>query len=233
MSAPQSYEWMPAWLRKFLNLDGEMPTYRSSSSAADAPTTGSAASYSSPQQNASAPSSFAPAQPSWQPKRMDEGQSLDFYKPARATEQRPPDEAASQQNEPEPVRFVGPTSGAEPPSRLDANGNVVPVEGYVQPISYMLRGFVRGALPPQGLEQFTREVRATATDVYNFYGYWTRFQTDDFVRFGRGVITSIVESLPSPDALTAPHGGRVIRRAIKVNAPGGNGEKKEKEAEEE
>ncbi|RRR73330.1 MAG: hypothetical protein EI684_08875 [Candidatus Viridilinea halotolerans] len=241
MPAPQSYSWMPDWLRKFLNLDGEMPTYRSSSDATNAPATRSAPSYTPSQQNATGhtptPPSYAPAQPSWQPVRMDDGQGLSFNKPPRTKNEGTSEEDSTEQSEPERVRFVGPTSGAEPPSRLDANGNIVPVEGYVQPVSYMLRGFVRGALPPQGLEQFTREVRATTTDVWNFYSYWTRFQTDDFVRFGRGVVTSIIESLPSPDALSAPHSGR-IRRAIKVNAPNGNGhhghgDKKDKEAEEE
>lgn len=239
MSAPQSYSWMPDWLRKFLNLDGEMPTYQASSREVfgvptkSAPPTPTLESYTPAQSSvpdytpaqSSAPSYTPPAQPSWKPVRMDG--PINFRKPQRK------DEAADEQEEPGAVRFVGPTSGAEPPVRLDTNGNPVPVEGYVQPVSYMVRGFVRGALPPQGLEQFTREVRATATDVWNFYSYWTRFQTDDFVRFGRSVVTSVIQILPSPEGISAPHAGR-IRRAIKVNAPNGNGgDKKHKAASEE
>ncbi|PDW04112.1 hypothetical protein CJ255_05315 [Candidatus Viridilinea mediisalina] len=237
---------MPDWLRKFLKLDWEMPANQSSlrefprapatstrptQNLEDyAPAQTAVASYE-PAQVAAAPSYTPPAQPAWKPVRMDG--PINF----RTSQPKPKDaakgEAAEEQSEPAEVRFVGPTSRAEPPTRLDTNGNPVPVEGYVQPVSYMVRGFVRGALPPQGLEQFTREVRATATDVWNFYSYWTRFQTDDFVRFGRSVVTNIVESLPSPAGISAPHAGR-IRRAIKVNAPNGNGgDKKHKPAAEE
>lgn len=31
MSAPRSFSWMPTWLRKFLNLDDELPRYGPSS----------------------------------------------------------------------------------------------------------------------------------------------------------------------------------------------------------
>lgn len=85
-------------------------------------------------------------------------------------------------------------------------------------MTYVVRSYARGALPPQGLEQFTREVRATLTDVWNFYSYWTRFQTDAIVKVGR----EIVESLPSSEGGTTTSS---VRR-IKVAGANGSGEKK-------
>jgi len=76
-------------------------------------------------------------------------------------------------------------------------------------------------LPPQGLEQFTREVRATLTDVWNFYSYWTRFQTDAIVKAGR----EIVDSLPGGESSTATSSTSSVRR-IKVAGANGSGERK-------
>lgn len=56
-------------------------------------------------------------------------------------------------------------------------------EGYVQPITYGVRAYVRGALPPQGLEEFTRQLRTTVNDVSDLYGKSIRFQVEDVVRF--------------------------------------------------
>ena len=53
------------------------------------------------------------------------------------------------------------------------------LQGYTQPISHLVKGYVRGALPPQGLEQFAKEVRGTTQQLGDFYGYWIRFQTDE------------------------------------------------------
>lgn len=66
--------------------------------------------------------------------------------------------------------------------------NMPQTEGYVQPISFLLRGYARGSLPPQGLEQFTKELRGTGRQLWEFYEYWIRFQTDDLGRLFRSTL---------------------------------------------
>jgi len=39
----------------------------------------------------------------------------------------------------------------------------------IQPLDTAVRGFIRGALPPQGLEPFIRELRTTIEDVTGMY----------------------------------------------------------------
>lgn len=182
MSAPRSFSWMPTWLRRFLNLDDELPTYGSSSGG----------SYRGP-----GPS--APSTPS--------------FKPAPTSSYTPPTPTWTP-----PSRSTTPGSSAAPGA--DTGSGKAP-EGYIQPVSYVVRSYARGALPPQGLEQFTREVRATLTDVWNFYSYWTRFQTDAVFKVGR----EIVESLPGGDGSTAASSTSSVRR-IKVAGANGSGEKK-------
>lgn len=183
MSASRSFSWMPTWLRKFLNLDDELPTYGPSSSG----------SY-----RVSAPS--APSTPSG-------------YKPTQASSYTPTTPTWTPTS-----RSTTPGSSATPGAYT--SGGSAP-EGYIQPVSYVVRSYARGALPPQGLEQFTREVRATLTDVWNFYNYWTRFQTDAVFKVGR----EIVESLPGGDGSTATSSTSSVRR-IKVAGANGSGEKK-------
>ncbi|HMQ32201.1 MAG TPA: hypothetical protein PKD53_15835, partial [Chloroflexaceae bacterium] len=120
----------------------------------------------------------------------------------------------------------GPTGTVRPDGTVSPGGDVprVATEGYVQPVGYMLRSYARGALPPQGLEQFTREFRATLTDVWNFYSYWTRFQTDELARIGREAMDVVVDNLPAGTETTTA--GTTSVRRIKVTVGNGNGEKK-------
>jgi hypothetical protein len=82
----------------------------------------------------------------------------------------------------------------------------------VQPVSYLLKGYARGALPPQGLEAFTRQFNDTVRDVYNFYEYWIRFQVEDlgriFASLRDGAVGSSsgvpVEHVPVETAPVAP-----------------------------
>ncbi len=192
MSASPSFSWMPTWLRKFLNLDDELPRYGPSSSGSyrmsepSAPSTPPAASYKPAQV-----SSYTPPTPAWTPT-------------SRST-----------------------TPGYAATPEADAGSSKAP-EGYIQPVSYVVRSYARGMLPPQGLEQFTREVRATLTDVWNFYSYWTGFQTDAIVKAGR----EIVESLPGGESSTATSSASSVRR-IKVAGANGSGERKASTAPEE
>lgn len=179
MSAPRSFSWMPTWLRKFLNLDDELPRYGPSSSG-----------------------SYRVAEPTAPPTTS--------YKPVQVSSYTPPAPAWQPTS-----RSTTPGSSAAPGA--DVGSGQAP-EGYIQPVTYVVRSYARGALPPQGLEQFTREVRATLTDVWNFYSYWTRFQTDAIVKVGR----EIVESLPSSEGGTTTSS---VRR-IKVAGANGSGEKR-------
>lgn len=52
-------------------------------------------------------------------------------------------------------------------------------EGYVKPITYGVRGYLRGALPPQGLEAFLRQLRTTVQDVTNMYQRAFELQTHE------------------------------------------------------
>lgn len=103
------------------------------------------------------------------------------------------------------------------PARLSLAGDELPPD--VQPIGYLLRSYARGALPPQGLEAFTREVRTTTEKVLNFYGHWIRFQTEELVRIGCDLFNAAVDALPGEKTKQQP---QTIRR-IKVVADNGNG----------
>lgn len=230
MSSSNSYGWMPGWLKKFLNLDDETPSYGPSSYRAQddyAPPAQPAVRYTPPSSSRSfTPGSVTytpPALPaSWQ--RSSETSAVGSYRMAA-----PMSEAAAQATPPPPPlasRVAGTPVNGEAGAGSGAvlsDGTVSPAgpiaEGYVQPIGYGLRSYVRGALPPQGLEQFTREFRATLTDVWNFYSYWTRFQTDELVRIGKEVFDTLVPPANNGEAAS----GSSVRR-IKVAV--GNGEKK-------
>lgn len=49
------------------------------------------------------------------------------------------------------------------------------------PVSEGLRGFVRGALPPQGLAPFLRDLRKTSGEVVDLYVSWTRYIWGDLI----------------------------------------------------
>jgi hypothetical protein len=75
---------------------------------------------------------------------------------------------------------VGPnTPGYVPPPTRKAPGSYGPNE--VLPVSEALRMFVRGALPPQGLAPFTRELRTVTAQVADFYVGWTKYIWGDLI----------------------------------------------------
>lgn len=229
--SPGSYSWLPGFLRRFLNLDDEMPSYGPSSSQGS--------SYSAP---SSRPAFYTPPAPSYTPPAPS-------YTPSQASDQAPeaprfaPTFTPSEQTTPRFASTYTPPAGPPAPAPRVAGAEPAPPasvtpganlpgglpEGYVQPIGYLLRSFARGALPPQGLEQFTRETRATSTDVWNFYSYWTRFQTEEFFRIGRELFDTLFEDRPGAEGAPSP-GSQSIRR-IKVTTGNGNGHAEEKKVE--
>jgi hypothetical protein len=110
-----------------------------------------------------------------------------------------------------------PTNGAN----VITNTGVPSVQrdGYIQPVTYLLRGFLHGALPPQGLEAFTKEARAATTNVWNLYSHWFRFETEEVFQLGRAALTAVTDSITSgaPSPASAP------ARRIKVTVANGNG----------
>lgn len=225
MARSSSYSWMPGWLRKFLNLDDEMPGYGPSSGGsytaqsdyAPAAPQRQSFTYTPPAPTYTPP----PASTSYRPSSAG-AQAAGETTPRFASSYTPT--AAEPAPRPAPPRTIGPTGSVQPDGTVSPGGNApsIDTQGYVQPISYGLRSYARGALPPQGLEQFTREFRATLTDVWNFYNYWTRFQTDELVRIGREAMDTVVDNLPSsPESSSTTS----VRR-IKVTVGNGNGEKK-------
>lgn len=185
------YSWMPGFLRRFLNLDYDPAQSAESSQAGP--------SY--------APPSVATVQTAWVPS------SEPTFKASSMEGYRAPSVAS----------FTPPAGFTPPP----ANGTsaapsvgVAPIQfdSQIQPISYALRGFLHGVLPPQGLEAFAKEVRTTTTDVWNLYSRWFSFQTDEPLLFVRSIIDAVTAGAT---ALT-PNGSVATARRIKVTVANGN-----------
>ncbi|NNJ13028.1 hypothetical protein EKD04_022130 [Chloroflexales bacterium ZM16-3] len=115
---------------------------------------------------------------------------------------------------------MAPPAPAPRPSSSDASASPVTpsvqFDGPIQPITFLVRAFARGVLPPQGLDAFTKELGATSTDVWNMYTHWARFQTEDVFRFGREMITTISNALPAGNPQMSQS------RRIKVTVADGN-----------
>lgn len=213
--SPGAYSWLPGFLRKFLNLDDDLPDYGPSSyRAPSSPAPSSPASFS--QSPRPAPSFTRTDQPRFTPS----------YTPPEPQPQRfapgPPPPAARTTPSAAQVAMAPDPTNAPPQSAPVTPGATLPggvADGSVQPIGYLFRAYARGALPPQGLEQFTRETRATLTDVVKFYSYWTRFQTDELVRLGRELYEIVFDDQPAR-ADTSSSAGSI--RRIKVTTANGD-----------
>ncbi|MCS6881836.1 MAG: hypothetical protein RMK84_07305 [Oscillochloridaceae bacterium] len=241
-----SYSWLPDFVRKWLNLDEELPDYGPGadvsvplappparpalaygaatprSSGAPAPGYGPAATPRSsgapaPGYGPAATPGYAP-QPGYTPARPT-------YTPSTPT-YTPPGEpgayrafAASGSYEPSAPPPPAPRPETSPP------GAPLPaVGGVVQPIGYLIRSYIRGALPPQGLEQFTREVRTTFTDVWKFYSYWTRFQTEELFHMARELTDAVLGGRGR--GIEGGNGGRDQPRRIRVTTTNDSDETK-------
>lgn len=209
--SPGAYSWLPGFLRRFLNLDDDLPDYGPSSYRAPSSSApGRPSTYAAPRSasyNAPEPQRFTPTfTPSESPR----------FSPA------PPPGAPAPGAPPAPT-YVPPAGAPVSPGANLPGG--VP-EGYVQPVGYLFRSYARGALPPQGLEQFTRETRATFTDVWNFYSYWTRFQTEELVRLGRELYDIVFDDTVPPAGVDPSTGSAGTIRRIKVTTANGNGDEK-------
>ncbi len=233
MSNSSSYSWLPNWLLKFLNLDDELPNYGPSSSyskASPAPPSLSFAASVRPAStytpSAQSPSAYAQATPSegggssrfasylGTPTPEEAVKRFSSFPSAPPSVASPPHESGQRPAGPPPLAPRPVTSNGD--MSLPGAISETVANGFVQPIGFAVRSFARGALPPQGLDQFNRELGATMTDVWNFYTYWIRFETDDLFQIGREAFDAVTGLLPSfgeSVAITQP-------RRIKVTQAG-------------
>lgn len=193
LSVNSQYEWMSSWLKRLLNLDNEPAPYAGESAP---PSSRPSFEYTPP------PRSYTPGTPSFTPPPRSYTPGAPSFTPRSFA---PPSYQPASEETP------------STPARLSLAGDELPPD--VQPIGYLLRSYARGALPPQGLEAFTREARATTEKVLNFYGHWIRFQTEELVRIGCDLVNAAIDALPGEKAKQPP---QTIRR-IKVVADNGNG----------
>jgi hypothetical protein len=192
------YSWMPGFLRRFLNLTYDEPT-PSAGSTYSQTSTGSSYSQASYAPPSAKPGWSAPGEPSFKPTNME------GYRPAITTPTAPPP--------------ISERPAAVSPASLRPGAPPVQLEGYVQPVLYLLRSYARGALPPQGLEAFSKETRATTTDVWNLYSHWVRFQAEEAFRLGRELLDAVTKDAPASAA-----GASAPARRIKVTVANGNGD---------
>lgn len=213
-----SYSWLPDFVRKWLNLDEAVPDYGpgaevSAPLARPAPTYGAAP---VPAYGAATPGYGAAPAPAYGAAPVPGYAPKPGYTPPTSTYPPPGATgayrafAASGPSEPS----VPPPPTPRPEPAAPTGAPLPPVEGVVQPVGYLIRSYVRGALPPQGLEQFTREARATFTDVWKFYSYWTRFQTDELFQMARELTDAVFGERGR--SLEGGNGGRDQPRRIRV-----------------
>jgi len=200
--------WLPGFVRRWFGLTDETPQRREA------------------------------AGPGWMPGWLQRFFGLTYEEPVRYTDEGTPSVSSRTTYTPPPRSYTPgtpsftptprgfapasyrPTSGEGTPStptQRSLAGDELPTD--IQPIGYLLRSYARGALPPQGLEAFTREVRTTTEKVFNFYGHWLRFQTEELFRIGGDLCNAVINALPGEPAKPQ---NQTIRR-IKVVADNGNG----------
>jgi hypothetical protein len=156
--ADSTTSWMPGFFRRWVGIEYSEPKRYGSSSE--------------PERRQSSRPSAPPPQRSYNPPppptsaRSDYGSNRSSYGGGRD------DYVAQRPEGSERMSFrsgsdnysseSGPVmqGGSEQPARF---------EGYVKPITYGVRGYLRGALPPQGLEALLRQFRTTVQDVAGMY----------------------------------------------------------------
>ncbi len=185
--------WMPGWLQRFLGLTYDEPIRYADEAT---PMASDRPTYTPP------PRSYTPGRasfsftPSYTPSFTPRNYAPPAYQPSASEASTPSTPLQRSQAGDEPLTDV-------------------------QPVGYLLRAYARGALPLQGLEAFTREVRTTTEKVFNFYGHWIRFQTEELLRIGSDLCNAVINILPGEPAKPQSN---TIRR-IKVVADNGNGNK--------
>jgi hypothetical protein len=163
--ADSTTSWMPGFFRRWVGIEYSEPKRYGPSSPAPERRSERRPAAPPPQRSYTPPPSSA---------RSDYGSNRNSYGSGQNDYAAPRPEGA------ERMRFgsgsenysseSGPVmqGGGEQPARF---------EGYVKPITYGVRGYLRGALPPQGLEAFLRQFRTTVQDVTGMYQKVFELQT--------------------------------------------------------
>ncbi len=100
-----------------------------------------------------------------------------------------------------------------PPDRI---GSATRVEGSTQPIGYLLESYAKGALPPQGLDEFLQQARTTFTQVGDMYQYWLKFQAESLGR----MFTEIRETInPQTDVGNGNRKGPQRVEVVRASTP--------------
>lgn len=235
-----SYDWLPGFVRKWLNLDDELPNYGPEAAARASeyspPPASPSGGYAAPSYASGTPGyapggsggygtfrptytpptpSYTPPKPSYTPPTPSYTPPTPTYRPFAAERsgggESPPASSA-------PSEAQGGSSATTLPPALAAGG-------IVQPIGYLIRAYIRGALPPQGLAPFIREARTTFTDVWKFYSYWTRFQTEELFNIGRELTGALFGRRRALES----NGVRDMPRRIPVMISENNGENRKSE----
>jgi len=172
------YSWMPGFLRRFLNLDYDEPQ---SSEQSQGTGRTISANHATPSASTARAAWLSPSEPSFKASNMESYRTLAG---TPAASYAPPSSPSYTPN-----RNVGAGSSVgSTPAQVDVS---------LQPLIFILGGFVRGVLPPQGVEAFTKEVYTTGTSVWNLYSRWFFFQTEGILRFGQAMIVAVTDSIVS------------------------------------
>lgn len=166
------YSWMPGFLRRFMNLEYDEPVASPEPDERPATTSSYAAAPATPAVARWTP----PSDPSFTASNME------TYAPPASS------------------GFVPASAGRTYSG--DANPSAPMVQGQVDVISITdgVRGFVRGALPPQGIEAFSKELVGTTSSVWDMYSRWFIFETGDIIKAGATVVKAVAGLFPSSNS---------------------------------
>lgn len=203
------FGWMPGFLKKFLNLDDETPTYGGGGSYRSSGGSYSPPRVSSSYSQSSFSSSYTPPAPSAPVSRPAESEPY----PARGASASP---AGSWQRSDTPA-FLNPRDQGRSSSGEAAGPGADRFDGF-QTIGYGVRAYVRGTLPPQGVEQFAKEVRRTSGDIWGMYSRIIGDQIGSIGRIGKELLDAAADSAKPAE------GGSPPLRRIKVMPANGNGD---------
>ncbi len=173
--ADSTTSWMPGFFRRWVGIDYDEPKRYGSSSPA--PERRAERRPAAPPPQRSYTQSSSSGRNNYGSGRSNYGSGNQSYGGGQNDYVAPRPEGA------ERMRFgSGPENYSSESGPVMQGGGEQPArfEGYVKPITYGVRGYLRGALPPQGLEAFLRQFRTTVQDVAGMYQKAFELQTREF-----------------------------------------------------
>lgn len=98
-----------------------------------------------------------------------------------------------------------------PSTPSDQTGSASRVEGPTQPIGYLFESYAKGALPPQGLDEFLQQAQTTFIQVGDMYQYWIKFQGESLGRMFNEIRETITPQTGGCSTRKGPQRVEVIR----------------------